>query len=351
MTRIAIVGASGNVGTAVLSRLASADDVSDVIGIARRVPPLTAPPYDGARWVSCDISSDNARAELADAFADADVVVHLAWQIQPSHDEKQLRRTNVLGSMAVFDTAAQAGVGHIVYASSVGTYAPGPKDPPVDESWPATGVSSSSYARHKAAVETWLDGWEARHPDVVVTRMRPGLAFQRQAASQIARYFLGPFAPVSWLGRVSLPLVPLSRRLVFQAVHADDLAQAYLLAIRARLPGPINVAADPVLGPADLAAAIRAKRVLPIPLRLLRGVASVTWHLRLQPTSPGWVDLAGSLPIMDTSRATTELGWKPRMSSSQALAELVAGMADRAGTPSPPMTPGKRRTFRLSSAR
>jgi UDP-glucose 4-epimerase len=321
-----------------LSWLSSAEDVSEVSGIARRVPPRTAP-YDLARWIACDIGSDNARSQLSGAFANVDVVVHLGWQIQPSHDERQLWRTNVAGSAAVFDAAATAGVSHIVYASSVGTYAPGPKDPPVDESWPTTGVSTSTYGRHKAAVEAWLDAWETRHPAMTVTRIRPGLVFQRQAASQIARYFLGPFVPVSQLGRIRLPLIPLSRQLVFQAVHADDLAEAYLLAIRARTPGPVNIAADPVLGPADLANAIRAKRVLSVPLRLLRGIAAVTWRLRLQPTSPGWLDLVGSLPVMDTSRARTELGWKPRTSSSQALAELVAGMADRAGTASPPMAP------------
>ena len=337
MTRIAIVGASGNVGTALLARLAAADG-GDVIGVSRRPPQLT-PPYDAARWIACDVGSPDARKRLTDAFAGADTVVHLAWQIQPSHDERRLRRTNVSGSASVFDAAAQAGVGHVVYASSVGTYAPGPKDRPVDETWPATGVSSSSYGRHKAAVESWLDGWETRHPHVTVTRIRSGLVFQRAAASEIARYFLGPFFPVSRLGRVRLPVVPLSRRLVFQAVHADDLAEAYLLAIRSQLPGPVNIAADPVLGPADLAAAVRARRVLPVPLRLLRAVAGATWHLRLQPTAPGWVDLAGAVPVMDTTRARTELGWSPRRSSTDALGELVAGLADRAGTRSPPLTP------------
>ena len=336
MSKIVIVGASGNVGTALLRRLA-ADADSDVTGVVRRIPPMTSP-YDSARWVSCDIGAAEARAALSETFAGADTVVQLGWQIQPSHDERRLWRTNVSGSAAVFDAAAQAGVGHIVYASSVGTYAPGPKDRAVDESWPATGVSSSSYGRHKAAVEAWLDAWEARHPDVTVSRLRPGLVFQRAAASEIARYFLGPFVPVSQLRRVQLPAVPLSRRLVFQAVHADDLAEAYRLVIRARLPGAINVAADPVLGPADLAAALRAKRILHVPLRLLRAVAGLTWHLRLQPTAPGWVDLAGSSPVMDITRARTELGWKPRMSSTEALAELIAGMVDRAGTASPPLT-------------
>jgi UDP-glucose 4-epimerase len=339
MTRVAIVGASGNIGTALLSRIASSDDVSEVIGIARRIPPPT-PPYDIARWVSCDVGAQEARAELVKAFAGVDTVVHLAWRLQPSHDEQQLRRTNVHGSAAVVDAAAEAGATQVVYASSFGTYAPGPKDRPVDESWPATGISTSSYGRHKAAVEAWLDGWELRHPDVILTRMRPGLIFQRAAASEIVRYFLGPLVPTSLLRRIRPPIIPLSDELIFQAVHADDAADAYLLAIRSRLPGAFNIAADPILGPADLAAALRARRVLRVPLGLLRGVAGATWQLRLQPTAPGWIDLAGSSPVVDTTRARTELGWRPRMSATHALNELVTGMADRAGAPSPPLTPG-----------
>lgn len=339
MTRVAIVGASGNVGTALLSRIASSADISDVVGIARRTPPPTRP-WDIARWVSCDVGAQEARAELVKAFAGVDTVVHLAWRLQPSHDEQMLRRTNVHGSAAVGDAAAEAGAAQVVYASSVGTYAPGPKDRPVDESWPATGISTSSYGRHKAAVEAWLDGWELRHPDVILTRMRPGLIFQRAAASEIVRYFLGPLVPTSLLRRIRPPIIPLSDELIFQAVHADDAADAYLLAIRSRLPGAFNIAADPILGPADLAAALGARRVLRVPLGLLRGVAAATWHLRLQPTTPGWIDLAGSSPVMDTTRARTELGWRPRMSATDALNELVTGMADQAGAQSPPLTPG-----------
>ena len=44
----------------------------------------------------------------------------------------------------------------LVYASSVGAYAPGPKDRRVPETWPTTGVESSFYSRDKAAVERLL---------------------------------------------------------------------------------------------------------------------------------------------------------------------------------------------------
>jgi nucleoside-diphosphate-sugar epimerase len=268
----------------------------------------------------------------------ADVVVHLAWQIQPSHDLPQLHRTNVEGTRHVVHAVVRAGVPHLVVASSVGAYAAGPKDRAVDETWPTTGIPASSYSRHKSAVERLLDEVEVAHPDLVVSRLRPGLVFQERAGSEIARYFLGPFVPVGALRRVRLPVLPLSGRLVFQAVHASDLADAYWRVIAGRVPGAANVAADPVLGPADLAAVLGGRPV-PVPLSLLRVAAAASWHARLQPTAPGWVDLAGGAPVMDTTRARVELGWTPRYSARQALEAVVAGMAEGKGRPSPPLEP------------
>ena len=324
--RVAVVGATGNVGTAVLRRFAAADagDVETVLGVARRLPDPGTGPYDGVeRWLSCDIGGTGATTALVEGFAGLDAVVLLAWALQPTQ------------------AAVRAGVRHILYASSIGTYAAGDKSVRVDETWPATGVQSSQYSRHKAANEAWLDEVAAFHPDLTITRMRPGLVFQAKASSEIARYFLGSVLRTDLLVKAPLPVLPLSRKFVFQAVHADDLAEAFLLATRARAGGAFNIAAEPVLGPAELAGALGGKRVLPVPLGLMRGLAAASWAAHLQPTSPGWIDLAGASPIMDTARARTELGWQPKVSASAALAELVAGFSEHAGHPSPVLEPGK----------
>ena len=81
---------------------------------------------------------------------------------------------NVEGSRRVFIAAAAAGAPALVYASSIGAYAPGPKDHGVNESWPTTGIPSSFYSRDKAEVERLLDRFEAEHPAVRVVRLRPG---------------------------------------------------------------------------------------------------------------------------------------------------------------------------------
>jgi UDP-glucose 4-epimerase len=65
----------------------------------------------------------------------------------------------------------------------------------------------------------------------------------------------------------------------------------------------------------------------------------LTWRFRLQPTPPGWLDLALSVPLLDVSRARTELGWEPRRRADEALLELLEGMREGAGIPTPPLDP------------
>jgi UDP-glucose 4-epimerase len=267
-------------------------------------------------------------------------VVHLAWLIQPGRDKQRLYQVNVEGSARVFRAVAAARVPTLVYASSVGAYAPGPKDHRVDESWPTTGIQSSFYARHKAEVERLLDRFEDEHPDTRVVRIRPGLIFKRDAASGIRRLFAGPLLPSFLVQRRLIPVVPAHERLVFQALHSHDAGEAYRLAlVNQDARGPYNIAADPVLEPGELARALGARPV-PIPRGVLRGGAALAYGLRLQPSEPGWVDMAFSIPIMDTTRARTELGWSPQHSSTDALLDLLDGLRAGAGLDTPPLQPG-----------
>lgn len=330
--RVTVIGATGNVGTALLAALEREPAVQEVVGIARRRPELA---MGDVRWEQADISRD----DLAPLLEGSDAVVHLAWLIQPSRDESVTRATNVDGSRRVFEAAARAGVPRIVYASSVGAYAEGPKDEPADESWPTTGVATSFYSRHKAAVEAILDGFERAHPEIRVVRLRPGLIFGRDVGAEIRRYFAGPFLPSFLLRPDLIPVVPAHDRLVFQAVHRDDVADAYRLALlddEAR--GAYNIAADPVLDPAELGRILGARPV-PVPATLLRAGAALSWKLRLQPTSPGWLDMGLAVPVMDTGRARRELGWTPRRTAGEALLELIDGMRTGAGVPTPPLDP------------
>ena len=330
--RVAITGATGNVGTSLLHVLAQDPAVDEIVGIARRLPRLELP---RTRFVAADVTRD----DLVEHFRGADAVVHLAWLIQPSRDRDVTHGVNVGGSRRVFAAAAAAGVPSVVYASSVGAYSPGPKDRRVDESWPTDGIPTSFYSRDKAEVERILDAFEAEHADVRVVRLRPGLIFKAEAASGIRRLFAGPLLPTSLLRRRLIPIVPALDRLRFQAVHSLDVAEAYRLAVTRDVRGPFNVAAEPVLDPPELARLLGA-RAVPVPQTALRTAVDISWKLRLQPTPPGWLDMALGVPLMDVTRAREELGWSPTRTAGAALLELLDAMRRGVGLQTEPLAPG-----------
>lgn len=336
--RVAVTGATGNIGTSLVAALGASSEVDEIVGIARRRPDWHPPKV---RWVAADITAD----DLGPAFAGADAVVHLAWGIQPSRDLRSLHRVNVGGSQRVVAAALAAGAGTLVHASSIGAYGAGPPGSGrVDESWPTDGIDSSFYSRHKAYVERVLDRVELTEPQLRVVRMRPVLVGKRESATGVRRLFLGPLLPNALVGR--LPVTPAVSGLRIQLIHSDDVADAMRRALLDPVArGAYNLTAEPVLQPRDLAAALGANP-LPVPAALARAAADLSWRLRLQPTPAGWMDAALLAPLVSAERARRELGWRPTHDAHEVLAEILDGLRGHADGPTPPLAAGSSGRFR-----
>lgn len=354
--KVAIVGASGHVGTAVLRAFAGQrwEDDLDLLGIARRLPDRTVAPYDTADWLTVDVGADTASdtasdtaeeeliSKLSTAFEGADAVIHLAWLLQPNHDRDLLRRTNVTGTRRVAEACARAEVGQLVCATSWAAYAPLPDRDDLelkDESWPVGGVPSSHYSVDKAAQERVLDDLEAQHPGIVVTRMRMGLVFSADAGAQIGRYFLGPWIPRALLVPGRLPLFPAPMGVRAQVVHADDAARAYVEAVRRRAGGPFNITTGEILGVKELSELLDAGPTVPVPSRAVRPLLHYAWKGRISAADAGWLDMATALPVMNPGRARRELGWQPRHDARSTVLDMLEGLVSRRGRETLPMRP------------
>jgi UDP-glucose 4-epimerase len=333
--RVLVTGASGNVGTSLLETLGAAPEVDSILALARRVPDVPPPPK--TEWAAADLTLD----PIAPLLDGVDAVVHLAWAIQPARDRVATRRTNVGGSARLFEALAEAGTRSLLYASSIGAYSPRTDDGPVDESWPTGGIESSFYSRDKAAVERMLRRFIAENPRTRVAWMRPALIFKGASATEIRRYFAGPFVPGSLLRPGRLPLLPWVSGLRLQAVHADDVAEAFRLALLGAAEGPFNLAAEPVLGAAEVAEVLGARRGPDLPAGLVRALADASFRVRLQPTPPGWLDMGLGVPLIDSARARSELGWEPSHSASETLRELLEALAAGEGGATPPLDPAR----------
>ena len=118
-------------------------------------------------------------------------------------------------------------------------------------------------------------------------------------------------------------------RLRFQAVHSLDVGDAYRRAVVSDARGPFNVAADPVIGSGRAGARCSRRAALQIPAAVLRAVAAATLRLRLQPSEPGWLDMALQVPLMDTDGRAGNWLAAAALRRRERLRELIDGIASR----------------------
>jgi nucleoside-diphosphate-sugar epimerase len=329
--RVVITGATGNVGTSLVRVLSESEEIGSVVGLARRTPAWTPAKTE---WVRADVADETE--DLVRTFTGADAVVHLAWRFQPTRDPVATWRANVLGSLSVFDAVATAGVPVLIHASSVGAYSPGPKGQAVDESWPTHGWPTASYCREKAYLERVLDAFEPARPQIRVVRMRPAFLFKEEAASEQRRIFGGRFLPGQLIRPELLRLLPSVPGLRFQALHTDDAARAFQLALTTDVRGAFNLAAEPPID-ADLLGELLGAKLVPVPGSVVRSTLSAAWHLHLAGASPQLLDAVLRLPLLDCSRARRDLGWETEHSAADALKEVLSGMRSGKGMDTPPL--------------
>lgn len=340
--RVVVIGASGNVGTATIDALLEDPAVTHIVAVARRRPdPLSPADRQGVEWRSADI-----RHDVLDPIVDgADAVIHLAWLFHPSHRPEQTWDNNVVGTVRLLEALERCNVPVLVVSSSVAAYSPRRNAESVEESWPTHGTSAAAYTREKAYVERLLDSFEARVPACRVVRMRPAFIFHERAASQQRRLFAGPLLPGSLVRPSLIPVLPLPRGLLLQTVHADDVGRAFAASVGSVAAGPFNLCADQVLDTDDLAQLFGAKPVT-VPPAFVKAVLRAAWTVHAVPAAPDLFDALMRVPVMSNERAKTGLGWKPRVSASDAIRDFLAGLQSGAGYPTPPLDPQTGGPFR-----
>ncbi|MGF7124338.1 hypothetical protein DEU38_11562 [Rhodococcus sp. AG1013] len=148
--------------------------------------------------------------------------------------------------------------------------------------------------------------------------------------------FAGPLVPGSLVRRGLVPAVPLVDGLNAQVLHTSDAATSIVQAALRPVRGAFNLASMPAVDGRYLAELLGARPV-PIPRRALRLATSPAWHLRVLPASPGLLDTVLQLPLLDSTRAETELDWQPRFTPRETLETFLGGLRSGAGLPTPPL--------------
>ena len=113
-------------------------------------------------------------AALEEAFAGADVVVHLASMITGTASRDTIRAINVEGTLNTFRAAAEAGARRFVYASSVAAYGFHDDNPVgMTEEHPVRPAEHLFYAQEKAELEQLLNEEAEQHSGLDLYLLRP----------------------------------------------------------------------------------------------------------------------------------------------------------------------------------
>ncbi len=190
---VAVTGPTGTFGFGLMPLLQADDRIGRVVGIARRPFDPNEHGWSKMAYRRGDVRDPEA---LEEAFADADVVVHLAFLITGGASRDTIRAINVEGTLNTFRAAATAGAKRFVYASSVAAYG-FHKDNPVGmtEEWPVRPAARLFYAQEKAEIEGLLGDEAAQHPEMGLYLLRPPIVLGPHTVG--AKDILpGPLAPL-----------------------------------------------------------------------------------------------------------------------------------------------------------
>jgi nucleoside-diphosphate-sugar epimerase len=317
--RVAVTGPTGTFGLALMPLLEREDRVDHVMGIARR-------PFDPVArgWTKMEYRRGDVRdgGALRRAFDGADVVVHLAFQIL-SGGRDTTRAINIEGTLNAVRAAADVGAERFVYASSVAAYG-FHRDTPrgVTESWATRPAGRLLYAQEKAELERLLADEAATHPQLELYLLRPPVVLGPDAvgAKVVLPEMLEPLARGVGAALRRLPRLPaLVPDLPLQLIHQEDVAEALRLCVLgAGEPGAYNIAADDVISTVDVAREL-GLRVMPVPGGPVAAASRAVVRLPYLPPTAQWLEALGHPVIMDTTRAKTSLGWRPRHTAIDSL--------------------------------
>jgi UDP-glucose 4-epimerase len=301
--RYVITGGSGYIGSRLIDRLIEREDTERVV-IADIRPPRSFRPK--VEFSQLDVRNADGARELLERER-PDALVHLAFVLNPMHDENTMYEIDVGGTQNVLRAASEAGTQHVLVTSSATAYGAFADNPvPIDEDQPVRGVPDFEYARDKAEADRLCQLWALQHPDRTMTIVRPCIVFGPNVDNYIVRAWTKqPF--FAELGGADQPV---------QFVHEDDVVDALIRLLDGAHDGPFNLAGDGTMTWGEAADLIGTPRRR-VPRRLFWRFGQLMWKLRASETPPGNLHFIIHPWVVSTDRLKQVTGWEPRHTSRE----------------------------------
>nr|WP_245661255.1 SDR family oxidoreductase [Streptomyces varsoviensis] len=304
---MAVTGAAAGIGALLAQRLAESEEIKQVIAIDERRGDVTE-----ATWHVLDVRDP----AIADKLRGADVVVHLAVDLDLETDPAARTAYNVRGTQTVLTAAAAAGVHRVVLCTSAMVYGALPEnDVPLSEDAELRATADATGVGDLLEIERLAKRAPRAHPGLNVTVLRPAVLVGGTDTA-LTRYFESPRL-----------LVVAGSRPTWQFCHVQDLVSALEFATLEKAEGELAVGCDGWLEQEEVEELTGIRR-MELPSAVALGAASRLHRLGLTPSPAG--DLAFTMhPWVVSGSRLHEAGWRPRWTNEEVLAELLEEVSGR----------------------
>jgi UDP-glucose 4-epimerase len=301
--RYVITGGSGYIGSRLVDLLERRDDTEKIV-ICDVAPPKGYRPH--TEFERLDVRDRAAVRGVLDRVR-PDVLVHLAFILNPSHDEELAYNVDVNGTHNVLEAASEAGTGQVLVTTSGVAYGAFPDNPvPLTEDDPVRGVAGFTYARDKTESDRLCQLWAATHPERVMTIVRPCIVFGPNVDNYLVRLWTKqPFAVD--VGTIDHDI---------QFVHEEDVVEGITALLLGRHAGAYNVSGDGLMTNRECAELIGTP-IRKMPLRVYRGLARVMWRIRQSEVPPGGIEFALHSWLLSNEKLKRTTGWQPKHTSRE----------------------------------
>lgn len=325
--KLLVTGGCGYIGSRLAELLSGREEIEHILLTDVRPPRRAHPKTD---YRSVDVRDRQAMAEVV-AAEGPDALLHLAFILNPMHDEGAMYEIDVNGTHNVLDAAAEAKVKHVLVASSTTAYGAFPDNPrPLTEDDPVRGMANYAYARDKTETDRMCQLWAARHSRRKMTIFRPCIVFGPSVDNYIVR---------SW---ERFPFFPLLDGLdeATQFVHEDDLVEGIAQLVLQEKAGIYNITGDGTVAWSECAriAGVKTRRT---PYKPYKRFAAAMWTVHGSEAPPGQLDFLRYPWVASNEKLKAETGWQPRFSSRETfeITMKARGLPKKGAQPQPAPTP------------
>ncbi|MGH2905291.1 MAG: NAD-dependent epimerase/dehydratase family protein [Solirubrobacterales bacterium] len=310
--RYLITGGSGYIGSRVAEQLAAQKQTETVV-VGDIRPPAFRP--EKLTFRKLDVC-DSAAVATALAEEEPDVLIHMAFVVDPTHDEPAMYETNVNGTFNVLAAAAAGGIGRAVVTTATMAYGPWRANPvPITENQPVHGHARYVYARHAAEADRIAQLWATLHRQRRMTIVRPCTVFGPGADNHLVRM---------WENQSFFPDFGTGDQPT-QFLHIDDAVSGIVQLVESEHPGVFNLVPDGEIT-WHQCAQLAGLEVRGVREQSFTDLAGGMWRLKMPNVEipPSFVDFFKYPYLASNDRIKQAIpGWQPQHTSRDTFAEMI----------------------------